>query len=127
MREIKLPADKGESRCWIPRKVEGRLRRGVSGLEEKKKRRKKKKKEEDEGEGRNRRRREEEKEIRKSFPYGSKIRNKKFRAVRGCGLLVGDSKLKGVVEGERRGGGGGGGGERERENSEINRAPGATR
>lgn len=74
----------------------------MSGLEEKKKRRKKKKKEKDEGEGRNRRRREEEKEIRKSFPYGSKIRNKKFRAVRGCGLLVGDSKLKGVVEGERR-------------------------
>ena len=63
------------------------------------------------GERRRRRRRgrgRRRKGIRKSFPYGSKIRNKKFRAVRGCGLLVGDSgaerekgRAKAVEERER--------------------------
>lgn len=102
----------GPGKCWTGREGGGIVEEDI----------------EEKNERRERERERRRKGIRNSFPHGSKIRNKKFRAVRGCGLLVGDSKLnvkRGSSEREERKATTEEGGKTGR--SEINRTPEAAR
>lgn len=80
----------------VVREIKPPLIRGTRWQDQKKRRRPKKEVHEEELEERG----------GGSLAYGSEIRNKKFRTVRGCRLLVGDSERGKRKTGRRKGGGG---------------------